>query len=221
MFNFNLATFISRALLLVPALTVHEYAHAWTANRFGDSTPRINGRLTLNPLVHLDPIGSLMVIVAGFGWAKPVPVNPYTLRQHSRSALMWVSLAGPLSNFLMAILAALPFQLELLTLNDLYAAYAVQQSSLLPTPAGFLFDFITINLVLGLFNLIPLPPLDGDKIAQFFMPDRWQDALAGIRPYGPMILILLFVIGPSIGLDFLGWIIRRPLGLMLNLLIGL
>lgn len=221
MLNINLATFISRALLLVPALTVHEFAHAWTANSFGDSTPKVNGRLTLNPLVHLDPIGSLMLIVAGFGWAKPVPVNPYTLRQHSRAALMWVALAGPLSNFLMAILAALPFQLNLITLNDLFASYSAQRSALFPTPAGFLFDFITINLVLGLFNLIPLPPLDGDKIVQYFMPDQWQEALAGIRPYGPMILIFLFVVGPSLGIDLLGWIIRRPLGLLLGLLLGL
>ena len=220
MLNFNLATFISRALLLVPALTVHEFAHAWTANSFGDSTPRLNGRLTLNPLVHLDPIGSLMVIVAGFGWAKPVPVNPYALRQHSRSAFMWVAFAGPLSNFLMAVLAAVPFQLGLITLSDLYASYAAQGTSILPTPAGFLFDFIAINLVLGLFNLIPIPPLDGDKIFQFFLPDSWQDAMAGIRPYGPMILILLFVLGPSLGIDILGWIINKPLGLLLNLLIG-
>ncbi|MFN2112855.1 MAG: site-2 protease family protein [Anaerolineales bacterium] len=220
MLNIDLPTLISRLIILVVAFTVHEFAHAWTANSFGDSTPRINGRLTLNPLVHLDPIGSLLLVVAGFGWAKPVPVNPYVLRQHSRSALMWVSLAGPFSNFLLALLAALPFQIGLLTVNDLYAAFSAQSTSLLPTPAGFLFDFITINLVLGLFNLIPLPPLDGDKILEFFLPDRWTEALAGVRPYGPVILILLFIVGPYVGLDVLGWIISKPLGLLVNLLIG-
>ena len=80
MLNINLATFVSRAITLIIAFTIHEFAHAWTANYFGDSTPRINGRLTLNPLSHLDPIGSLMLLMVGFGWAKPVPVNPYTLR---------------------------------------------------------------------------------------------------------------------------------------------
>ncbi len=219
MLNINLATFVSRAITLIIAFSIHEFAHAWTANSFGDSTPRINGRLTLNPLAHLDPLGSLMLILVGFGWAKPVPVNPYVLRQHSRSAMMWVSLAGPLSNFLLAILAALPFQLALFSVSDLYAYFSAQHS-LLPTLPGFLFDFITLNLVLGLFNLIPLPPLDGDKILEFFLPDGWNRALAGIRPYGPMILILLFVVGPSIGFDFLGWIIRKPLGLLINLLIG-
>ena len=219
MLNINLATFVSRAITLIIAFTIHEFAHAWSADQFGDSTPRINGRLTLNPLSHLDPIGSLMLLLVGFGWAKPVPVNPYTLRSYSRSALMWVSLAGPLSNFLLALLSAVPFQVGLLTWNDVYASFSAP-SAILPTPAGFLFDFMTINLVLALFNMIPIPPLDGDKIADFFMPDSWRRATARIRPYGPMILILVFMVGPSFGIDLLGWIVRRPLFFLVNVLIG-
>jgi Zn-dependent protease len=219
MFNINLATFVSRAITLIIAFTIHEFSHAWTANYFGDSTPRINGRLTLNPLSHLDPIGSLMLLLVGFGWAKPVPVNPYTLRQRAPSALMWVSLAGPLSNFLMALLAAIPFQVGFLGWEDIYAAFSVQ-SAIMPSPARFLFDFITINLVLALFNLIPLPPLDGDKIADFFMPDNWKKVTAKIRPYGPVILILLFMVGPRFGVDLLGWIINKPLYFLMNMLIG-
>jgi Zn-dependent protease len=220
MFNINLATLISRVIILVIAFTIHEFAHAWTADNFGDSTPRINGRLTLNPLAHLDPIGSLMLLFAGFGWAKPVPVNPYTLRQRSRSAMMWVSLAGPLSNFVLAVIAALPFQLGWFTLNDLYTSYNTARSAIFPSAVGFTFDFITINLVLGLFNLIPLPPLDGDKVAAFFLPDDWNRSLDRIRPYGPLILVVLFMVGPSIGVDFLGWMIRKPLGFLIGLLIG-
>jgi len=220
MLNINLATFISRAITLIIAFTIHEFAHAWTANYFGDSTPRINRRLTLNPLAHLDPIGSLMLLLVGFGWAKPVPVNPYTLRQRAPSALMWVSLAGPLSNFLLALISAIPFQLGLVTVNDVLI-YFGSESNLLPTAAGFLFDFMTINLVLALFNLIPIPPLDGDKIAEFFMPDSWKRVTAKIRPYGPMILILLFMVGPRIGIDLLGWIIREPLYFLMNVLIGI
>jgi len=220
MFNIDIATIISRVIILVIAFTIHEFAHAWTADSFGDSTPRINGRLTLNPAAHLDLLGSLMLLFVGFGWAKPVPVNPYTLRQRAPSAMMWVALAGPLSNFLLAVLAALPFQMNWLTLNDLYASFAVPGSAVLPTTAGFLFDFITINLVLGLFNLIPLPPLDGDKIAEFFMPDNWKRGMDRIRPYGPVILVALFMVGPYLGLDFLGWMIRKPLGFLINVLIG-
>lgn len=220
MFNINLATLISRVIVLLIAFTIHEFAHAWTADNFGDSTPRINGRLTLNPLAHLDPIGSLMLLFAGFGWAKPVPVNPYTLRQRSPSAMMWVALAGPLSNFILAVIAALPFQLGWFTLNDVFVSYSTARSAIFPTAVEFLFDFITINLVLGLFNLIPLPPLDGDKIAAFFLPDDWNRSLDRIRPYGPLILVALFMVGPSLGVDFLGWMIREPLGFLIQLLIG-
>ncbi len=219
MLNINLATFVSRAITLIIAFTIHEFAHAWAANNFGDSTPKINGRLTLNPLAHLDPIGSLMLLLVGFGWAKPVPVNPYTLRQRAPSALMWVSLAGPLSNFLLALLAAIPFQLALVTRYDVLTAFS-SQSAILPTLARFLFDFMTINLVLALFNLIPLPPLDGDKIADFFMPDSWRRVTAKIRPYGPMVLIVIFMVGPYLGVDLLGWIIRKPLYFLMNILIG-
>lgn len=218
MFNIDLATLISRAIILVIAFTIHEFAHAWAADSFGDSTPRINGRLTLNPLAHLDPIGSLMLLFAGFGWARPVPVNPYTLRQHSRSAMMWVALAGPLSNFILAVLAAIPFQLNWLNLNDLFAS---PRSAILPSTIEFVGTFIFINLVLGIFNLLPLPPLDGDKVAAYFLPDNWNQAMDKIRPYGPMILIVLVLVGPSLGLDILGWLIYKPVNYLFTLLLGL
>jgi len=217
MFNNDLSGFISSVLTLVIAFTIHEFAHAWVADSFGDSTPRINGRLTLNPLAHLDPIGSLMLLFAGFGWAKPVPVNPYTLRERSPSALMWVALAGPLSNFLLAIMASLPFQLSLFTGTE---SYAGPLWTILPTPIEFAIIFIYLNLVLGIFNLIPLTPLDGDKVAAYFLPDSWNRALDKIRPYGPMILVVLFMVGPSLGVDIFGWMIRKPAEFLIKLLIG-
>ncbi len=218
MFNSNLAVYISSAITLVIAFTIHEFAHAWVADSFGDSTPRINGRLTLNPLAHLDLIGSLMLLFAGFGWAKPVPVNPYTLRQRSPSALMWVALAGPLSNFLLAVLAAIPFHLNWFTGT---VSNAGPLSTILPTPWEFAFMFIYLNLVLGIFNLIPLAPLDGDKVAEYFLPENWNRALDKIRPYGPMILIVLVLVGPSLGLDILGWLIYKPVDYLFTLLLGL
>jgi len=216
MLGLTLPTLISRIVVLLTAFSVHEFAHAWTADQFGDDTPRYHGRLTLNPLAHLDPMGSLMLIIAGFGWAKPVPVNPYALRRRSESALMWVSLAGPMSNLLLAILAAVPFRMGLVSIYDAYAP----ASGLLPTLPQFLYHFITINLILMLFNLIPLAPLDGDKIADYFFPPSWRDFLARIRPYGPMILLLIFIAGPYLGLDIFGWILGPPLRFLFGILVG-
>ncbi|MBS1248836.1 MAG: hypothetical protein MAG431_00400 [Chloroflexi bacterium] len=210
MLNLDPATLISRLIVLFTALTVHEFAHAWTANYFGDDTPRLNGRLTLNPLAHLDPIGSLMLIIAGFGWAKPVPVNAYALRRKSDSALMWVSLAGPLSNFLLALLAAIPFRTGLVSLLGAYN----NTPHLFPSLPEFLLTFIYVNLALMLFNLIPLAPLDGEKVAEYFLPAEWQDTFDRIRPYGPMILLAFMALG------VFSWIISPPLNFLVNLLLG-
>lgn len=171
MLSLNSATLIVRVITLIISFTVHEFAHAWSADRFGDRTPRMNGRLTLNPLAHLDPIGSLLLLVAGFGWAKPVPVNPYALQRRSRSALMWVSFAGPGSNLIMATLAAIPFRLGFVSYYDGF----ISKSQIIPTLPQFLHEFIFINLLLALFNLIPLAPLDGEKSSSFF------SLLAGLK----------------------------------------
>ncbi|MCC6957493.1 MAG: site-2 protease family protein [Anaerolineales bacterium] len=210
------ATLIARAITLVIAFTVHELAHALAATWFGDDTPRLNGRLTLNPLAHLDPMGSLLLLFAGFGWAKPTPVNPYALGRRSPAAMMWVSLAGPASNLLLAVLAAVPVQLGLVSLADAFGA----QRSFLPTPSYLLLEFIYINLLLMLFNLIPLAPLDGDKIAEYFLPPNLARAFDAIRPYGPVILIVLVLVLPMVGIDFLGIVIGRPLQALFGLLVG-
>ena len=220
LFNLDPSSFIARIIVLVIAFTFHEFAHAWTADRFGDDTPRRNGRLTLNPLAHLDPLGSLMLLIARFGWAKPVPVNPYVLQRSAPSALMWVSLAGPFSNCIMAILAAIPFRVGLASIYDAQYAAFVRGPSLLPTLEQVLWEFIVINLVLMLFNLIPLAPLDGDKILDYFLPASMSRTLETIRPYGPMILMAMLFVGPMVGLDVIGWVIERPLYLLMNLLVG-
>ena len=216
MFSLDPATLIARIIVLLTAFTIHEFAHAWTATQFGDDTPRLNGRLTLNPLSHLDPMGSLLLLVAGFGWAKPVPINPYALQRRSSAAVMWVSLAGPLSNFIMAILAAIPFRLGLASITEGFGT----STSFLPSPSKILIEFVTINLVLMLFNLIPLAPLDGEKIIDYFLPPSWQRIFENIRPYGPIILIAIVVFLPYFGIDIIGWIIRPPLLLMLRFLAG-
>jgi len=210
-FNLDLATFIPRLITLIIALTVHEFSHAKVADAFGDTTPRANGRVTLNPLVHLDPIGSLMFIFAGFGWAKPVPVNPYALGMRSPSAYMLVSLAGPLSNLMLAILAAIPLRLGLIQPFD-----GGQTTTILYT---FLSQFIVLNLVLAFFNLIPLAPLDGEKIAGYFFPPSWASVLDRIRPYGPMLLMLILFGLPIVGIDVIGTVLYPPIRLVYQLLV--
>ncbi len=214
MFNLDPSSLFARLIILLIAFPVHELAHAWTADYFGDDTPRMNGRLTLNPLAHLDPIGSLLLLVAWFGWAKPVPVNPYVLQRKAPSALMWVSLAGPASNLLMAIIAAIPFRLGLVSIYDAQLAMVNASNQFFPTLPQILYLFIYINLLLMLFNLIPIPPLDGDKIADYFFPPSWSRFLETIRPYGPMILMAVVFLG------ILGKIIDPPLSFLMMLLVG-
>ena len=216
LFDLNLPTLISRIFVLLTAFAVHEFAHAWSADRFGDPTPRNNGRLTLNPMAHLDPMGSLMLIVVGFGWAKPVPVNPYALARRSSAAMMWVSLAGPASNLLMALIAAIPFQLGLVSA---FAAFT-NPGEILPSLDKLLFEFVTINLLLMLFNLIPLAPLDGEKILYYLLPVSGQRVMDSIRPYGPLILLAVLFLGPLLGFNIIGSIIGPPLIALRSVLVG-
>lgn len=203
---------ICRVITLVIAFTFHEFAHAAVADRFGDMTPRAAGRLTLNPLVHLDIFGSLLLLVSGFGWAKPTPINPAALRQHSRFALLWVSLAGPISNLMLAIGAAIPIRLGLVKIT--------LPTGVLPTLGEFLYVFMIINLSLMVFNLIPLPPLDGEKILSSLLPDRAGAIYAKIQPYGPILFLVLLFVAPLAGVDVIGWIMTPLVTGMRSLLLG-
>jgi len=211
----DLPTLISRIITLVIAFTVHEFSHAWTADQQGDPTARRQGRLTLNPLAHLDLLGSLLLLVAGFGWAKPVPFNPYNLRSGPRTGTAIVAAAGPFSNLVLALLAAIPFRLGVVNQFSLGAA-----GRFLPTLPDFLFTFIFINLILLFFNLIPLPPLDGHKIATGLLPDPLAGFFERLTPYGPMLLLLLLFVGPLVRLDPVRLLVLPPTQLLLTLLIG-
>jgi Zn-dependent protease len=213
MLNLAPSTVISRIITLVIAFSFHEFAHAWTANAFGDDTPRMNGRLTLNPFRHLDIMGTLLLIVAGFGWAKPVPINPSALRRRSSSAVMWVSIAGPFANFVLALIAAIPIRLG-------WVPFAYDSSAFMPTLWYFLAEFILINLTLMLFNLIPLSPLDGEKVLEFFLPPKMAETYEKIRPYGPVILLAVVFLLPLVGVDLIGAVLYPAQRFLLNLLIG-
>ena len=213
-FNLEPPIIISRIITLLVAFTVHEFSHAAVATLFGDPTPRDAGRLTLNPLKHLDIMGSIMLLVAGFGWAKPVPINPHVIDRKSKAGVMLVSLAGPASNLLLAALGAIPLRFGWIPLIS-------SASPIFPSLGDFLLEFLFINLALFLFNLIPLAPLDGEKVIAFFLPEHWVEKMERIRPYSSMILLAVVFLLPMVGFDLMDIIIRQPLISMARFLIGM
>jgi len=174
---------LSIVIAIITALTVHEFAHAWTANYLGDPTAKYAGRITLNPIRHLDPIGTLVMIVLiigtgiGFGWGKPVPVNPYNLKH--RYGELLVSIVGPLSNFILAFLIAL---LLVLLPPVVTSSWSVNFHSLIWT-------IIQINIILGLFNMLPIPPLDGSKVLFNLISNTQSNVRSFLERYGIFLLI--------------------------------
>ncbi len=168
--------------VLVFALVFHEFAHAWVAHKLGDDTAAQQGRLTLNPLAHLDPMGSIMILFVGFGWAKPVPVNPHNF-QNPRKDMMLVASAGPASNLLLAFIGGTIFRVAI--------AGGLQHGTL----GTMLYIFIQINIMLAMFNMIPLPPLDGSQIFNGFMIRKNPELVYKLQMYGPQILFGLILIG--------------------------
>ena len=186
--------YLQRIILLVPpvllALTVHEWAHAITADRLGDPTARMMGRVSLNPLRHLDPLGTVILFVSGmFGWAKPVPVTPANFREPSK-AMLRVSLAGPLANLILAGLSALVYRLFLMD-----PALVMSMPGLFGPLYLMVKLSIIINVSLALFNMIPVPPLDGSKVLLHLLPYRKAVGFARLEPYGFIILMLLIFTG--------------------------
>ncbi len=176
----NPALFIVLAVFLLYSIIAHEVAHGWVALAFGDDTARRSGRLTLNPLSHLDPVGTLMLFIVGFGWARPVPVDYYRLK-NTRLGLLCVSLAGCLTNILIAIIAIMLLHLGIVDSN--------------PALSAVLPIVVRINIILGAFNLIPIPPLDGSKIVMSLLPQEAQQSFARLEPYGFFILVFLLFTG--------------------------
>jgi Zn-dependent protease len=211
--NFSLPVLITRIATLLIAFTFHEFAHAVVATALGDKTPKASGRLTINPLSHLDPMGTIALILAGFGWAKPVPVDPNAVTRKTKAGMMLVSLAGPATNLLLALLAAIPLRFGWVPLT-------MSTSKIFPTWGEFLLEFLFLNLSLFLFNLLPLAPLDGEKIITYFLPEHWVEVYKRIRPFSPFILIVIVFILPMLGLNVMNVIIGEPVLDMTLFLIG-
>lgn len=185
------------SIMLVPALlavTVHEVAHGFAAERCGDPTARLLGRLTLNPLRHLDPIGTLALLLLGFGWARAIPVNPGNLRR-IRQDMVLVALAGPGANLAMAIFCAL-----CLRWSAALAGYPPPdgQSLVVGEPISMMAAFgLYINVILALFNLLPIPPLDGGRVLLNVLPEKMSSMLRRVEPFG-LLLIIFLVFGTSL-----------------------
>lgn len=189
---FRMPEYGARLLILFIAFPVHELAHAYTAYRLGDSTPKYDGRLTLNPFAHLDVFGSLLIMVAGLGWAKPVRFNPYNLRMDPRTGAMVVAVAGPISNLLLAVGLAI-FWRTILPLIGLQNLLGTSNSWL-----ALYYSFVYINVVLFFFNLIPLAPLDGFTVLRGLLPASIAYQLEKIQPYSFLIFLVLFMFGSRI-----------------------
>ena len=182
--GFNLQSIIFvliRVLVILLAISVHEMSHGFAAYKLGDKTAKYDGRLSLNPLRHLDPFGALCMLLFGFGWAKPVMVNPMYFKNHKRD-LALTALGGPVSNFLMAYFGMFGLLYLVPILNNVYLYY-------------FFMSFIMINLGLGVFNLIPVPPLDGSKIFLSLLPRKIYYEIMRYERYGFIVLIVALYLG--------------------------
>lgn len=198
--------FVALIAVILVALPMHEFAHAWTAVRLGDDTPRWQGRLTLDPRAHIDPWGALFLLLTGFGWAKPVPFSPAAVRRgHPRGPLL-VALAGPAANLSLAVLAT---------------ALGV----LPPWPVSafprVLLQFAWFNALLAFFNLLPLPPLDGSHIVRELFPRAWAQYFAPLERYALLVFLALFWVLPRFGLPVLTWLVVWPARALLQGLFAL
>ncbi len=205
--NFDPVETIAILIALILGITVHEFSHALAADRLGDSLPRRQGRLTLSPLAHLDPMGTLLFLVAGFGWGRPVQIYPPALRAAPRVGEALVSVAGPLSNIILATLVAIPIRLIGLFEGALPEAELI---------AGVLYGVLYFNLVLAFFNLIPVFPLDGFAILKGLLPADLAYQFEQTRLWGVALLFLLVFAGGGI----LGAIVNPPIVFVMRLLIG-
>ena len=201
----NLAAF---TVALVVGITVHEFSHAWAAARLGDRTAQRQGRLTLNPMAHLDPVGTLLIFIAGFGWGKPTPVTPSNIRIGEKAGMAVVALAGPISNIIVATLAAMPFRLGTLSLPS---------SGI---DAQMLQALVLWNVVLAVFNLLPIAPLDGFKVALGVLPRALAVPFARTERFGMIILLMVVLMDAVLNVGILSRILFPAIRFTVGALLG-
>ncbi|UCH09073.1 MAG: site-2 protease family protein [Fidelibacterota bacterium] len=204
-------------ILLIPvilfALSVHELSHGWMAYRLGDPTARNAGRLTLNPIAHLDPIGTIMLFLVHFGWAKPVPVDPRYFTNPKRD-MLWVAIAGPASNMVLALLSGLVIRYIRLH-PEPFMGNLVGESFI-----AMMFLSLQINLALAIFNLLPVPPLDGSKVLFGILPSEYEHIAYNLERYGPGVLFGLVLLGMITGVSIFWAFIGPFVGFFSSLFAG-
>jgi Zn-dependent protease len=204
--------------VLLMGLTFHEFSHGWMAYRFGDDTAKRAGRLTLNPLAHLDPIGTLMILFVHFGWARPVPIDPTRMRNPKRDSLL-VALAGPFSNLLLALLFAILLRVSIHTLGSL--TLLESSPGLVKGWVALLITGVEINIALAFFNLIPIHPLDGSRVLSGLLPLRQAYAYSRLEPYGFLILLGLIIAEHSWGIPVFRLLVWYPVEVVGGVLTGI
>ncbi len=198
----SISDVVCRILILLVVFPAHELAHALTATAMGDPTPRNHGRLTLNPIKHLDLLGSMLFVFVGIGWAS-TPINPANFGENRRVKMGIVGLSGPLTNLALGVLGAVPFYIF-----GWIPTMIPESSGILPAPAYFFTIFIFLNLLLAFFNLIPVPPLDGAQVLAALLPDPLAAKYESFQRYGMYALIVLLFVLPMIGVNLLNLIIN-------------
>ena len=198
--------FLGFIIAIALGITVHEFMHAWTAHRFGDDTARLMGRLTLDPRAHLDVFGALLIVLIGFGYGKPVPVNEARLSP-GRIGMTLVSVAGPLTNIALAAIAAIPLRFG--TADVFSGDYE-----------RILVSVVAFNCLLGVFNMLPIPPLDGSKVVYGLLPPKAAWTWRSYEQYGPFLLLAMLFLLPYMRIDVLGPLVVTPARFIATLLVG-
>ena len=214
----SIFTLLSFSTSLVIAITVHEFSHAFAATMQGDNTARRKGRLSLNPTAHLDPVGTLLILIAGFGWGKPTPVNPNSLRLGTLFGMSLVAFAGPISNIMVASLFATIMNLGFS--NPVPYSFALFYQSGTDIMTYMFFQIVFWNLALATFNLLPIAPLDGFKIVLGLLPHQLAFRFAMLEQYGPGILLSVIMLDFLFSVGILSWFIYPVLNVLIKLLLG-
>ena len=219
-FSVFLAFAGSVTLTLVLGIAFHEFCHALSASALGDQTAARRGRLTLNPFAHLDPFGTLLLVIVGFGWGKPTPVNPYNMRVEPRTGMAITAAAGPLSNLAVATVMAMPIRLGWTPWHNPFELTRAIGWGTADYLGLFFSAGVLLNCILAVFNFLPLAPLDGFRIWTGILPIELARPMMRMERYGMLILMAIFFLGPLVGINFFGSVVRPPVEAISKALTG-